>query len=165
MVTCALQNARRDIDPSFSPVTLSQRLVKQQTEAAVLLVEWERASEHDTFNGACNAKIVTPSPVGDATGSSNSSQSWGGAAGGAAATAGTELLPNICSADLPGVSYSVRCSREPPCLLFMNQDSIFSGCIIAVFFPCIGLHISLISTRGPCIPALHISVSPSFVLS
>lgn len=27
-----------------------------------MLVSGERASEHDSFNGACSAKIVTPAP-------------------------------------------------------------------------------------------------------
>lgn len=33
-----------------------------QSEASVVLVSGERASEHDSFNGACNAKVVTPPP-------------------------------------------------------------------------------------------------------
>lgn len=51
-----------------------------QSEASVVLVGAERASEHDSFNGACNARIVTPPPGDEVTGSSNSSHAWGGSA-------------------------------------------------------------------------------------
>ncbi|CAM9860165.1 unnamed protein product [Ectocarpus fasciculatus] len=58
------------------------------TEASVVLVGGSRASEHDSFNGACSAKIVTPPPGGEIISGSNSNnhsnQSWGGAAGPAA---------------------------------------------------------------------------------
>lgn len=50
-----------------------------------MLVGGSRASEHDSFNGACSAKIVTPTPGGEISGSNNqANQSWGGAAGSAA---------------------------------------------------------------------------------
>ncbi|CAM9250646.1 unnamed protein product [Scytosiphon promiscuus] len=66
------------------------------TEASVVLVEGERASEHDTFNGAINARIVTPPPGGDAAGSGNPSQSWGATSGAAAASAdGGRLLATM----------------------------------------------------------------------
>ncbi|CAM9458952.1 unnamed protein product, partial [Pylaiella littoralis] len=56
------------------------------TEASVVLVGGERATEHDSFNGSCSAKIVTP-PLGNDVvgGGSTSAPSWGGAASAAAA--------------------------------------------------------------------------------
>lgn len=36
-----------------------------QSEPSVVLVSGQGASEHDSFNGACNAKIVTPPPSVD----------------------------------------------------------------------------------------------------
>lgn len=46
----------------FAPGTRTPLLKSIQTEASVVLVSGDRASEHDSFNGACNAKIVTPPP-------------------------------------------------------------------------------------------------------
>lgn len=53
----------------------------------MVLVGGERASEHDSFNGACNARIVTPPPGGDVTGSSSNAAAVAAAAAAAAAGA------------------------------------------------------------------------------
>ncbi|CAM9374312.1 unnamed protein product, partial [Ectocarpus sp. 12 AP-2014] len=68
------------------------------TEASVVLVGGSRASEHDSFNGACSAKIVTPPPGSEIFGSNNqSNQSWGGAAG--AAADGGRLLATMVAGE------------------------------------------------------------------
>lgn len=63
---------------SYSSRTMSSRLKTRlldtrspvlaganQSEPSVVLVSGKGASEHDSFNGACNAKIVTPPPSVD----------------------------------------------------------------------------------------------------
>ena len=56
-----------------------------------MLVGGERASEHDSFNGSCNARIVTPPPGGDVTGSGNAAA--GAAVAAAAAGAAGKSTP------------------------------------------------------------------------